>query len=71
MKTDHTKAVEKRLETIEVNLLDGCSFYAPKEGSLIVVNFCAYCRFSEFNEKSKNGYCNYYLENNRGIFYED
>ena len=71
MKTDHTKAVEKRIEAISVTLLDGCSFFTPREGSLISVNFCAYCRFSKFDEKGKNGFCNYYLENNRRNLYED
>jgi len=62
MRVDHTKHLEKRIEAIHINFLDGCSFYAPKEGSLLVVHLCAYCKFGEFEEKNKNGFCKYRLE---------
>lgn len=65
MKIDHTKDLEKRVEAIHIDLLDSCSFYEPKEGSLLAVNLCAYCKFGDFEEKNKNGFCKYRLETKR------
>lgn len=61
MKIDHTEEVEKGIETIPISVIDNCSFYAPKEGSFIVVNLCAYCKFSKFDEKNKNCVCKFRL----------
>ncbi len=62
---DHTKDVERRVEAIPISFLDSCSFYEPKEGSFLVVRLCAYCKFGDFEEKSKNGFCKYRLDTNR------
>lgn len=65
MKIDHTKEIEQRVDVIQINELDSCLFYTPKEGSLLVVSLCAYCKFGDFADKNKNGYCKYHLDNNR------
>ncbi|MDP2425546.1 MAG: hypothetical protein U1C51_05150 [Candidatus Izemoplasmatales bacterium] len=65
MKVDHTNEVEKRVEAIPVSILDGCSFYAQRDGSLLAVHLCVYCKFSEFVGNNKNGFCTYRLDNNR------
>lgn len=62
MEIDHTKAVEKRMEIIRISLTDSCSFFEPKEGSLLIVNLCAYCKHSKFEEKALNGLCRNHLE---------
>lgn len=64
MKNDHTKEFVNREENIPINELDSCMYFTPKEGSLLVVNLCAYCRFSVFKDKSKNGTCQNHLDNN-------
>lgn len=65
MRIDHTKEVVNRVATIPINELDSCMYFTPKEGSLLVVNLCAYCRFSIFKDKSKNGTCENHSDSNR------
>lgn len=62
METDHTKAVEKRIEAIIIQTLDSCAFFQPKSGSLISVQMCAFCQFGEFKKNSHSGLCQYRLE---------
>ena len=59
MKVDHTKAVEKRIEAIPITILDGCSFYEPKDHSLLAVKLCAFCKFGVFSDQQRSGFCQY------------
>lgn len=59
MQKDHTNEVEKRVEAIRVTALDCCSFYSPKDGSLIAVKLCSHCKYGKFTENDKNGFCKY------------
>lgn len=70
MESDHTSAVEKRIEAIIIHALDKCSFYEPKEGSLIAVSMCAFCKFSDFKNNEKSGLCKYRLESRGSITHE-
>ncbi len=63
MQEDRTSEVEKRVEAIRIFSRDSCSFYAPKENSLIAVKLCAYCKYGKFAENENNGLCKYRLEN--------
>jgi len=71
MKRDHTLKVEKRVEAIQINELDSCSFFTPQNDSLVAVSLCSYCKYGEFNEKEINGFCLYRIEAKRTNIYED
>lgn len=59
MHVDYTKAVSEEEETIQVTILDGCNFYKPKTGSLLVVKLCAFCQYGQFKAQERNGLCHY------------
>lgn len=67
MKVDHTKAVEKSVEAIPITILDGCSFYEPKEHSLLAVKLCAFCKFGAFADQHRNGYCQYRVKGTQEV----
>ena len=62
MRIDHTDEVERATKEISVTILDGCLFYAPKEGSILPVTLCAFCKYSEFVGNNRNGFCKYRIE---------
>lgn len=62
MEVDHTNSVEKNIETIIVKVLDSCAFYAPKDGSLVAVKLCAFCKFSDFEKNQHTGTCHYHFD---------
>lgn len=65
MKVDHTDALEKRIQAVAIHFLDSCSFYKPKDGSLLAVKMCAYCKFSDFSKDKKHGFCHFRIEKDK------
>lgn len=57
MGNDHTLELEVTQDQIKIHALDNCSFYAHHEGSVIIVKLCVFCKYSKFEGKEKNGYC--------------
>lgn len=64
MRIDRTKDVEKSTGAIPISSLDTCSFYKPEEGSLVIVKLCTYCKYGQFDEKNRNGFCVYHGDTN-------
>lgn len=59
-KTDHTSEVEKRIKAIRTRSRDYCSFFKEREGALVIMKECWYCRYASFDlEKNlvEQGFC--------------
>lgn len=59
MTTNHTKELDDQIIEVQITPLDSCKYYEPKEGSLLLVDLCAFCRFGQFDDPHKNGRCQY------------
>lgn len=59
MRVDYTQAVEQKDEDFQITILDGCDFFKPKTGSLLVVKLCAFCQYGQFKAQDRNGLCQY------------
>lgn len=66
MEVDHTKEVETKSGAIHIAVLDNCSFYQPRPGSLVAVKMCAYCKYSVFLVNQRQGVCKYHQESKKG-----
>lgn len=57
--TDRTGELEQRLKAIVIEPLDSCVFFEKREGCMMVLKECRFCRFSKFDEKCEAGVCKF------------
>ena len=61
--TDRTSEVEQKLRAIHIDTRDGCSFWRPRDDSMIQLHQCRYCIYSQFDREnadvSQKGLCKF------------
>lgn len=61
--SDHTKELERCISAIKIRERDYCSFYNPRENSIVAMKECWYCRYASFDfegkDTLKHGFCNF------------
>lgn len=45
---DHTTRLEQRFKAMQICARDTCSFFSQREGSVIILRKCRYCKYAQF-----------------------
>jgi len=48
---DHTNHLEQRLKALQICAKDTCSFFSQRDGSLISLRKCRYCKYAKFKSE--------------------
>ena len=60
---DHTMKLELRLKAVHICAKDTCSFYSPKDGNVMNIPKCLYCKYARFQidiiEEDALGLCKF------------
>lgn len=50
--TDRTPEIERRLRAILIDGQDGCAFFQARDGNLVNLRQCWYCRWAAFDKEN-------------------
>lgn len=60
---DHTVRLELRLKALQIYGKDACSFFSPRDGSVVSLRKCRYCEYARFQsevvDEDSQGLCKF------------
>lgn len=54
--TDRTGELEQKLRAVHIDTRDGCTFWRPREESIVKIKQCWYCAYSQFNREDSDAH---------------